>query len=148
MSNMLYACSILYKMKLPMTIVFNKIDIINHKFAIKWMTEYESFHEAISKEKTYSSDLASSLGLVLDEFYNNLSSCGVSAVSGEGMDEFFEAVTKGVKEYEEGYKKELEEKIKEKLNENKNENKKNEKEEFNTGKFDFLEDEDELDDYE
>ena len=31
MSNMLYSLSILYKSKLPLGIVFNKIDILDHK---------------------------------------------------------------------------------------------------------------------
>ena len=34
MSNMLYACSIMYKAKLPFIIVFNKTDIVSHEFAI------------------------------------------------------------------------------------------------------------------
>merc|ERR1712200_324251 len=43
MSNMLYACSILYKTKLPFVIVLNKSDIVSHKFALEWMRDYESF---------------------------------------------------------------------------------------------------------
>lgn len=35
MSNMLYACSILYKTRLPMVLVFNKIDMAQHQFAFK-----------------------------------------------------------------------------------------------------------------
>lgn len=31
MSNMLYACSIFYKTKLPMVVVFNKTDVASHK---------------------------------------------------------------------------------------------------------------------
>lgn len=36
MSNMLYACSILYRSKLPIILVFNKTDITRHEFALKW----------------------------------------------------------------------------------------------------------------
>jgi GTPase SAR1 family protein len=47
MSNMLYACSILYKTKLPIVVVFNKVDIVSHDFAIKWMTDFEALNEAV-----------------------------------------------------------------------------------------------------
>lgn len=33
MSNMMYACSIMYKTKLPFIVVFNKIDVVSHDFA-------------------------------------------------------------------------------------------------------------------
>jgi GPN-loop GTPase len=36
MSNMLYACSILYKSRLPLILVFNKTDSLRHEFAIQW----------------------------------------------------------------------------------------------------------------
>lgn len=35
MSNMLYACGILYKTRLPLLLAFNKTDIANHEFALK-----------------------------------------------------------------------------------------------------------------
>jgi GTPase SAR1 family protein len=35
MSNMLYACSILYKTRLPLVLVFNKTDVAQHQFAIE-----------------------------------------------------------------------------------------------------------------
>jgi GPN-loop GTPase len=43
MSNMLYACSILYKTRLPMVLVFNKIDVVDHRFAVEWMNDFEAF---------------------------------------------------------------------------------------------------------
>ena len=43
MSNMLYACSILYKSRLPFVLVFNKTDIVSHDFATQWMTDSEAF---------------------------------------------------------------------------------------------------------
>lgn len=45
---------------------------------------------------------------VLDEFYENLEAVGVSAVTGAGMDELFEAVDRCKAEYEKTYKPELE----------------------------------------
>ena len=45
MSNMLYACSVLYKSRLPMICVFNKIDVVSHEFAQGWIQDFESFQE-------------------------------------------------------------------------------------------------------
>lgn len=49
MSNMLYACSIMYKTKLPFLLVFNKIDEQDHRFALDWMEDFESFQQALTK---------------------------------------------------------------------------------------------------
>ena len=35
MSNMMYACSILYKTRLPLVLTFNKVDIAKHEFALE-----------------------------------------------------------------------------------------------------------------
>lgn len=35
MSNMLYACSILYKTRLPLILAFNKVDVAQHQFAVE-----------------------------------------------------------------------------------------------------------------
>ena len=37
----LYACSILYKYKLPFILAMNKIDVVNHKYALDWMSDFE-----------------------------------------------------------------------------------------------------------
>ncbi|KAF9537708.1 hypothetical protein EC957_007790 [Mortierella hygrophila] len=108
MSNMLYACSILYKTKVPFILVFNKTDVKPHDFAVEWMTDFESFQEALQKDKTYMSSLMNSMSLVLDEFYAHLKVVGVSAVTGAGMDDFLKAVDEAVVEYDQEYKPELE----------------------------------------
>lgn len=51
MSNMLYACSILYKTRLPFIIVMNKVDIVDASYAKDWMTDFESFQEALGNFK-------------------------------------------------------------------------------------------------
>ncbi|KAF9005155.1 XPA-binding protein 1 [Cyathus striatus] len=117
MSNMLYACSILYKTKLPFILVFNKTDVQPHDFAIEWMNDFEEFQAALSShdgtrdsegEPTYMNSLMNSMSLVLDEFYKNLKAVGVSSMTGDGIKEFFEAVDASREEYEKEYLPELE----------------------------------------
>lgn len=119
MSNMLYACSIMYKTKLPFIIVFNKTDVVSHDFAVEWMTDYESFQNALQDNTTYMGSLINSMCLMLEEFYNSLKVTGVSAVTGEGMDEFFDSIKDSVREYETEYKPELERMIKAKVRDRK-----------------------------
>uniref|UniRef100_A0A9I9CUJ3 GPN-loop GTPase 1 n=1 Tax=Cucumis melo TaxID=3656 RepID=A0A9I9CUJ3_CUCME len=114
MSNMLYACSILYKTRLPVVLVFNKTDVAKHEFALEWMEDFEAFQAAVSSDSSYTSTLSQSLSLVLDEFYKNLKSVGVSAVSGAGMDSFFKAIESSAEEYMENYKAELDKRVAEK----------------------------------
>ncbi|KAF9039156.1 hypothetical protein BJ165DRAFT_1496469 [Panaeolus papilionaceus] len=117
MSNMLYACSILYKTKLPFILVFNKTDVQPHQFAVKWMNDFEEFQEALAMhgsgrdsegEPTYMNSLMNSMSLVLDEFYKGLTAVGVSSVTGDGFKDFLEAVENSRKEYETQYLPDLE----------------------------------------
>ncbi|KAG2726852.1 hypothetical protein I3760_01G131700 [Carya illinoinensis] len=107
MSNMLYACSILYKTRLPVVLAFNKTDVAKHQFALEWMEDFEAFQAAVSSDESYTSTLSQSLCLVLDEFYKNLRTVGVSAVTGAGMEEFFKAIDAIAEEYMENYKADL-----------------------------------------
>ena len=92
MSNMLYACSMLYRTRLPLVVCFNKIDVVSHDFCLDWMRDYEAFQQALDDHAASSGfygSLTRSLSLVLDEFYANFANAvGVSAVTGEGLPEF------------------------------------------------------------
>lgn len=124
MSNMLYACSILYKTKLPMILVFNKTDVKDAEFAKEWMTDFEAFQAALKEEEEagsfggvegggmggsgYMGSLLNSMSLMLEEFYSHLSVVGVSSMTGQGIKEFFEAVADKAQEFERDYRPELE----------------------------------------
>ncbi|PYI12480.1 hypothetical protein BO78DRAFT_356564 [Aspergillus sclerotiicarbonarius CBS 121057] len=131
MSNMLYACSILYKTKLPMILVFNKTDVQDAEFAKEWMSDFDAFQQALREEEEsgafgteggaggfgagsgYMGSLLNSMSLMLEEFYRHLNVVGVSSMTGDGIDEFFAAVEEKRQEFERDYKPELERKKKE-----------------------------------
>lgn len=146
MSNMLYACSIMYKTKLPFIVVFNKIDVQDHQFAIEWMEDFEKFQHALKEtrnptepidpkhsgnlfhrgdgdEGTYMNSLMNSMALILDEFYKNLRSVGVSSTTQAGMSDFFDAVKEARKEYMDDYRPELDRVVKERANKKENDKK-------------------------
>ena len=120
MSNMLYACSILYKTKLPMILVFNKTDVKDASFAKEWMTDFEAFQDALRADEEseggaesrggsgYMGSLLNSMSLMLEEFYSHLSMVGVSSRLGTGVDDFFAAVEEKKKEFLADYLPELE----------------------------------------
>lgn len=103
MSNMLYACSMVYKSKLPIIVVLNKTDLQPSDFIMDWMTNFDSFVDALENEKGYISNLTRSLALALDSFYSELKTVAVSSVTGIGMTRFLEAVEEARKEYNEIY---------------------------------------------
>mmetsp|Transcript_22996 Transcript_22996/g.39123 ORF Transcript_22996/g.39123 Transcript_22996/m.39123 type:complete len:341 (-) Transcript_22996:23-1045(-) len=111
-ANMMYACSVLYKTRLPLVLCFNKIDIVSHDFAKEWMTDFMAFQTAVAEEpgadSNYMSSFTQSMGLVLEEFYRTLECVGVSALTGLGFDDLFDAVKKSAQQYNKEYKPELE----------------------------------------
>jgi GTPase SAR1 family protein len=71
----------MYKTRLPFLLVFNKIDVEPHDFALEWMTDFEAYQAALAAaagaggeegEGGYMNSLMGSMCLVLEEFYNNL----------------------------------------------------------------------------
>jgi len=123
MSNMLYACSMYYRTRLPLVICFNKTDVCSHEFCMEWMRDFEAFQEALDNARSegdggetgFYDSLTRSLSLVLDEFYTEFSknACGVSAVTGDGIEDFWRVVRQAAdvdfEEYIEDLKHRIEE---------------------------------------
>ena len=86
-SNMLYALSIMYKMKLPLLIAFNKADLAKDSKVTEWMDDYESLQNELKKKDDYMRTFSSSLSLLLNEFYKTIKFVKVSSKTGEGFDE-------------------------------------------------------------
>ena len=86
-SNMLYALSIMYKMKLPLLIAFNKADSAKASKVTEWMDDHESLQNELKKKDDYMSTFSSSLSLLLNEFYKTIKFVKVSSKTGEGFDE-------------------------------------------------------------
>ena len=107
MSNMLQACSVLYKTKLPMVLVFNKVDMASHGPCLEWMADFEAFHDAIEEDGSYAASLSRSLSMVLEEFYANLRPVGLSAAVGLHIDSFYTAVAEAGEDYCRDYWTEL-----------------------------------------
>ena len=76
---MFYTLSIMYKMKLPLLLVFNKVDIAKENKVIEWMQDYQSLQQALSKKDDYISTFSSSLSLLLNEFYKTIKYVSVSS---------------------------------------------------------------------
>eukprot|EP00300_Choanocystis_sp_HF-7_P020269 c20552_g1_i6.p1 GENE.c20552_g1_i6~~c20552_g1_i6.p1 ORF type:complete len:289 (+),score=64.02 c20552_g1_i6:151-1017(+) len=112
MSNMLCACSILYKCQLPFILVFNKTDMTPHEFAVQWMRDYESYEAALRCEDSYASTLNRSMSLLFEEFYSTLNCIGVSALTGLGMPGLFVALNHATNEFVNEYWAELQKKRK------------------------------------
>ena len=141
MSNMLYACSILFRTKLPFFLVFNKVcsartkqqkmpptraqfqnDVIDPKFAIKWMSDFESFQDDVSRlNPSFMGDFTRSLSLVLDQFYEGLRSVSVSARTGDGMEDVLSAIDACRQQYYDEYVPLLAKKTDAKMEEDKKE---------------------------
>lgn len=100
-SNMLYALSIMYKMKLPLLIAFNKLDLAKENKVIEWLHDFQSLQDALKKKDEYISTFSSSLALLLAEFYKTIKYVSISSKTGEGFDELLSKCEEIRKKYEE-----------------------------------------------
>jgi GPN-loop GTPase len=75
------------------------------------MKDFDSFEDSLTSDKSYLSTLSRSMSLVLQEFYENLNCCGVSAITGSGFDSLLKSIDKGVEEYCEVFLPEIKQRI-------------------------------------
>ena len=68
------------------------------------MQSLDDFEDAMKENRTYMSTLIKSLGNVLDAFYKNIKTVGVSAVTGQGMNGLFKQIEKCKQQYYTEYK--------------------------------------------
>jgi GTPase SAR1 family protein len=99
MSTMLYSSSIMYKTQLPLTVTFNKCDVVDGSMAVEWMRDPEALSLALKGQKSYVATLTDSLAVFLHEFYENLHFALVSALGGEGIDDLFVALSRARQQY-------------------------------------------------
>lgn len=99
MSNMLYACSVLYKSRLPLLACFNKIDIIKHDKCIEWMKNFDTFSEDVLNDVSYMASFSRSCALMINEFYEEIKTAGVSSTTNEGFHQILEKIEALKQEY-------------------------------------------------
>ncbi|KAK1443208.1 GPN-loop GTPase 1 [Babesia gibsoni] len=99
MANMVYACSVMYKSRLPFIACFNKIDVDRHEKCLEWMEDYNAFYESVMQDESYMASFSRSCALMLNEFYSEIKCNGVSAITGEGFAEHMKALDECREEY-------------------------------------------------
>ena len=53
MSNMLYACSVMYKTRLPLVALLNKTDVVPSTSIENWMRDFDAFQEALQSNQVF-----------------------------------------------------------------------------------------------
>ncbi|ORM39879.1 GPN-loop GTPase 1 [Babesia sp. Xinjiang] len=109
MANMVYACSVMYKSRVPFIACFNKIDIDRHEKCLEWMDDYNAFYDAVMQDDSYMASFSRSCALMLNEFYSEIKCNGISSITGEGFDEHIRKLDECREEYKTSYLPWLEE---------------------------------------
>lgn len=107
-SNILYSCSILYKTRLPIALILNKIDITSIDFLREWLNDNDSFDLAMEKENFFAGSFARSLALTIDIYHKKIPFLNLSASSGTGSINLLKFIKKTKEEFSLEFQAELE----------------------------------------
>jgi GPN-loop GTPase len=88
MCNMVYAASILYRLKEPLLVLVNKAEGKGADRIKLWQKDLEEFYKDLNSEEHISSTLQS-ISLWLEEFYREIPITHASSRTGAGKSEFF-----------------------------------------------------------
>lgn len=115
-SNMLYACSVLFRLRIPLILVINKIDVTPPTQIQSWLSDTIELEEAFEARRKnpdspecFQAIVAQDIGDVLSEFFELLPSVPFSAVTGIGCAELLETLEKQAKIAIKDHQEELEE---------------------------------------
>lgn len=103
MANMVYACSVMYKSRLPFIACFNKIDVDRFEKCIEWMNDYNAFYDAVMQDDSYMASFSRSCALMLNQFYSEIKYNGVSSMTGEGFEQHIRALEECREDYKSSY---------------------------------------------
>lgn len=109
-SNMLYACSIAYKSRLPFLVALNKSDACSPHQVMQWMQDPQLVTDAVAHDTSYVSSLTSATSMVLHAFYQQMQCVPCSALTGQGIEELLNAIDMTRQEYYKDYLPELKKK--------------------------------------
>ena len=96
---MLYAISIMYKMRLPLILVFNKNDVEKETKVFEWINDFDKLDNALRQQSEYISSFSQSLSLILIEFYKTIKYVSVSSKTGDGFDKLLDICDELKKNY-------------------------------------------------
>ena len=110
-SNILYSCSVLYKSRLPLMLILNKVDITSADFLREWLNDSDTFDKALEKEEFFAGSFARSLASTLEYFYQKIIFMMVSSLTGFGIFQLLNILKKTYLEFLISYQSELEKNI-------------------------------------
>lgn len=126
-ASMLYCCSIMERLELPVIIVFNKSDLISPSLSVEpdalsrwapWVyirnnvalsDAFNDLQERNVNSIAYSDIFYESLSTILEEFYNVIDYVNVSSYTGVGFEGLLDKIRKVSAQYVEEYPTQLEE---------------------------------------
>ena len=98
-TSMLYGCSLLYRFNVPLTLCFNKSDVVDPSYCESWLADYYNIQLALENDPSFMASFSTSLALVLEEFWQGLTPLYFSALTGRGCEDLFERLSEAENKY-------------------------------------------------